>query len=329
MKNVLVTGGRGFIGTHLVDQLLSNPKVENVYDIDKMTYAANLIFPLSRKYHFYNIDICDEEKIYEFFKINNHIDTVFHLAAESHVDNSISGPKPFLDTNIFGTHVLLDSVRKLTPSVKFVFISTDEVFGDLPLGEGEFSEEDPFKPSSPYSASKASATHLVESYGRTYGIKHVVTFSCNNFGPRQHKEKLIPKVILNILNDIPIPVYGEGKNERDWIYVGDNAKALMFLGEFGESGERYNISAGEIFSNLDLVEFIKNLMLYAYGKDGVVKLVTDRLGHDLRYALNADKLREKFSYQINYNFQEKLLQTIHFYVEIHKRLNKSFNATKL
>lgn len=303
MENVIVTGGAGFIGSNLC-RILTD-QVEELIVIDKLTYAGDssrlddiegklLVQDINEPI----IDILDEYGI----------DTVFHLAAETHVDNSIRNPDEFVKTNVNGTLNLICDVVNYNPKIRFVNISTDEVFGDLDYLDDPFTEESPYKPSSPYSASKAGADFLVKSYVRTFGLNAITTNCSNNYGPNQHEEKLIPKVIQNISNGEPIPVYGSGENIRDWIYVDDHCEALIHLAKNGKEGESYNIGADEEWCNLSIIHEIAGIM----GKNPEIEFVEDRKGHDFRYAINSAKVKET-GWEPKMDFREGLEKTIEFY----------------
>lgn len=318
MKTILVTGGAGFIGSHFVDLVICETDYKVVV-LDKLTYAGKLdnmaSFVDLDRVQFIKGDICDHnlvDSIFDKFKI----DYVVNFAAESHVDNSINESAVFIKTNIIGTHVLLDCAKKswinhgvINKSAKFIQISTDEVYGMLGV-DGNFFETDCLMPSSPYSASKASADLLCLSYYNTYKFPVLITRSSNNYGPRQDYEKLIPKTIMNSLHGIPVPIYGKGENVRDWIYVNDNCRAIFDLIEFGDNGEVYNIGGGNELSNLDLVEFIqKEIGL----PERNLIFVKDRLGHDFRYAINDDKINSVIKEYRKMDFINGIRLTIEFF----------------
>jgi len=305
MKNVIVTGGAGFIGSCLVRMLCD--KGVNVYVVDSLTYASEL-GNVDKRAVFYLADIRKPDCIKSYFKYKSDakIDTLFHLAAETHVDNSIYNPSLFTETNVNGTVNLLNQC--LNKGIRFIHVSTDEVYGDLKMGQDPFMENTPFNPSSPYSASKAASDHFVKAYHRTYGMDNIITHCSNNFGPRQNFEKLIPKVISRIIQNIPIPVYGNGSNVRDWIFVEDHCEALIYLSEHGKSGETYNIGANNELSNLELIDRIGKVI----GKTYDIAFVEDRQGHDLRYAINTLKM-EILGWKARSNFEEALKKTVEFY----------------
>jgi dTDP-glucose 4,6-dehydratase len=290
---ILVTGGAGFIGSNFVKIMLAK-YVENVINLDALTYAANKDnLPHSHKHLFFKTDITKYDQVVNFVKLNPRV--LVHFAAESHVDNSISNPRIFVDTNIVGTFNLLEAVRKYSPDTLFVHVSTDEVYGSLGLEDPAFTEDHPYRPNSPYSASKAASDLLVRSYYETFGINTIITNCSNNYGPKQHKEKLIPKVIECAIMDKPIPLYGDGMNIRDWIHVIDHCEAIDFLIKTGKAGQTYNIGANNEISNRDIVHRICQIFDNVAPKNNkshceLITFVTDRPGHDRRYALNTKKL---------------------------------------
>lgn len=327
--NFLVTGGAGFIGSSVIRFLINNTD-NNVLNLDKLTYAGNLSNLASvdndSRYEFINGDICDQKLVSKLF-LDFKPDVVMHLAAESHVDRSIDGPSTFIQTNIVGTYMMLECAYKywkeLPKNNKFRFhhISTDEVYGSLG-SEGLFNEKTPYDPNSPYSASKASSDHLVRAWYRTYKLPILVTNCSNNFGPYQLPEKLIPLTITNALKGNSLPVYGDGKQIRDWIYVEDHTKALYEVITKGQIGETYNIGGGNEQKNLDVVNKICSLMddlcpenlngLKSY-KD-LIKFVTDRPGHDQRYAIDFGKLQKNLEWIPNETFETGLFKTIEWYL---------------
>ncbi len=327
MKKVIVTGGSGFIGTNLVNFLIK--KKYFVINIDKLTYSSNKYdnsIRNSKNYKLYRLDINNKSKITQIIKINKP-KAIFNLAAETHVDRSIDGPKKFVQTNINGTFNLLESLRYLKRKkivTKLIHISTDEVYGDI-KNNLRSNENSKYEPSSPYSASKASADHLVKSYCRTYNLDIVISNCCNNYGPYQFPEKLIPKMISNIFNNKSLPIYGKGKNSREWIHVLDHCEALLTLYLKGKSGESYNIGSGKNLRNLDLVKKIikifNNLGL-TIGNKVRIKFVKDRPGHDFRYALNSNKMLTKLKWRPKINFDKGLRNTIKWYAENNKFLIK-------
>lgn len=313
---VLVTGGAGFIGANFIFYWLKAHPGDRVVCVDKLTYAGNLSTlsaALERpEFRFVRADICDRETMDWLFG-EARPDAVVNFAAESHVDRSIEDPEVFLRTNVMGTAVLLDACRKYgTP--RFHQVSTDEVYGDLPLDRPDlrFTEKTPLRASSPYSASKASADLLTLSYCRTYGLPATVSRCSNNYGPWQFPEKLIPLMIANALQDKPLPVYGTGKNVRDWLYVEDHCKAIGLILQKGSPGEVYNIGGNHEMENIALVRRICQEL----GKpESLIAYVTDRKGHDLRYAIDADKLRQELGWQPETGFDEGIRQTIRWYLE--------------
>jgi dTDP-glucose 4,6-dehydratase len=304
---ILVTGGAGFIGSNFVHYMLQRYPKDQIVVLDALTYAGNLnnLKTAMKKIEFIKGDICDRKLV---GKVTKEVDVVINFAAESHVDRSIAEPEPFLTTNVLGTQVLLEAARRFDHE-KFVQISTDEVYGSV--AEGSFKEWDLLRPSSPYATSKAAADMLAHSYFVTYGLPVLITRSTNNFGPYQHPEKLIPKLIVNAMSDKPLPIYGAGKNVRDWLYVIDNCEAIDLVLRKGKSGEIYNVGAGNEKMNLELA----NLILKELGKPkSLIKFVNDRPGHDLRYSLNCDKIR-KLGWRANTSFEGEIRRTIKWYKE--------------
>ena len=321
---MIVTGGSGFIGSNLVNFLIQ--KKYFVINIDKLTYSSNRYDEKKRNkkfYKHYRIDIKNKKKLLEIIKKNSP-KAIFNLAAETHVDRSIDKPKAFIDTNINGTFNLLEAIRHLkkrNKDCKLIHISTDEVYGDI---KGNLRSDENFKyePSSPYSASKASADHLVKSYIRTYKLNAVISNCCNNYGPYQFPEKLIPKMISNIFNNKNLPIYAKGKNSREWIHVRDHCNALYLLFKNGKSGESYNVGSGKNLRNIDLVKKLIKICKSSnikIGKKTVIKFVKDRPGHDFRYALNSKKIFNKLKWKPRINFEKGLKETINWYYN-----NKSF-----
>lgn len=312
---ILVTGGAGFIGSNFVRMALDKYS-ENIINLDALTYAANKNnLPYNHKHLFFKADITNYEQVVSYVRLKPRV--IVHFAAESHVDNSIEGPRIFVDTNVVGTFNLLEAVRKYSQDTVFIHISTDEVFGSLGLEDPPFTENTPYKPNSPYSASKAASDHLVRSYHETYGINTIITNCSNNYGPRQHKEKLIPKVIERALLNQPIPIYGDGMNHRDWIHVDDHCKAIDFLIDKGQPGETYNIGTMCEVANIDLVTHIcQRLDLFVPQENKYetnITFVKDRLGHDLRYAIDNSKL-VGLGWKPTVQFNEGLDETIKFYI---------------
>ncbi len=331
-KSILITGGAGFIGSNFVPYFVEKYPDCHVINLDKLTYAGNLNNLKScegfSNYTFVQGDICDSDFIKSLFEKYD-IQGVIHFAAESHVDNSISGPKAFIDTNIMGTFVLLDVARNHWmekpnqykqgyEGCRFHHISTDEVYGTLGA-TGLFEETTPYAPNSPYSASKASSDFLVRAYHHTYGLD-VTTSNCsNNYGPKQHEEKLIPKIISNCLNGLPIPIYGKGDNIRDWLYVLDHCKAIDLVYHTGKSGETYNVGGRNERTNMQIVNTIcaildKKRPLEKGSYADLITFVQDRAGHDKRYAIDATKLETELSWKADENFETGILKTIEWYL---------------
>lgn len=313
---ILVTGGAGFIGANFIHYLFEKHPDYRVVCIDKLTYAGNLknlegVLGRSN-FRFVKGDICDRELVERIFE-EEKPDIVVNFAAESHVDRSIESPDVFLKTNVLGTQVLLDASRKY-PVKRFHQISTDEVYGDLPLDRRDlkFTEESPLRPSSPYSASKASADLLVLAYHRTYGLPVTISRCSNNYGPYQFPEKLIPLMIINALNEKPLPVYGDGKNVRDWIHVKDHCEAIDIILHHGKEGEVYNIGGNNEREN---IEVVKMILKELRKPESLIRFVKDRPGHDKRYALDTFKMEREFGWKPKINFEEGLKDTIKWYIE--------------
>ena len=323
MKKVIVTGGAGFIGSNLVKYLLK--KKYFVINIDKLSYSANPYnlknLNKNKNYVFYKVDINNKKKI---IKILNKYkpDGIFNLAAETHVDRSIDNPKNFILSNILGTYNLLEAILNYKKKIKLVHVSTDEVYGDLTNGRSD--ENHPYNPSSPYSSSKASADHLIKSYVRTYKINAVISNCCNNYGSNQFPEKLIPKLIFNIINNKPLPIYAKGKNSREWMHVVDHCEALLLIYLNGKSGESYNIGSGKNLMNKDIASKLINIAKKKYlkiGKKVKIKFVKDRPGHDFRYALNSKKIFNKLKWKSKISLDSGLLQTFNWYLHNKKFFN--------
>ena len=327
MKKIIVTGGLGFIGSNLIDLLIK--KKFFVINIDKISYSSNFYntkeFKSSKKYKFIKCNIGEIKFKKILFKYKPAC--VFNLAAETHVDRSIDNPENFIQSNIVGVYNLLESFKQYSKKFKskLIHVSTDEVYGDIT--KGRTSETYPYKPSSPYAASKASSDHLVSSYIRTYNIPAIITNCSNNYGPKQHPEKLIPKLIYNILNNKALPIYGKGTNSREWIYVKDHCEALIKIFEKGKIGNFYNIGSNKNLSN---IEVCRNLLNYSkkiigLGSKVKIKYVKDRPGHDTRYALNSNKLRKQLNWKPQTNFKQGIKLTINWYnqnKEYYKSLKK-------
>ncbi len=328
LNNILVTGGAGFIGSNFIHYVFKNTSLGGeIVNVDKLTYAGNLENLIEignnygeKRYFFEKADICDFNTIKKIFEKYD-IDTVVNFAAESHVDRSIFGPKDFVQTNIIGTFTLLEVARenwKDMEDVIFHHISTDEVYGSVEEG-GYFYEDTAYKPNSPYSASKASSDHLVRAYHKTYSLPVTISNCSNNYGPYQFPEKLIPLMILNILEEKNLPVYGDGKNVRDWLYVEDHCSAIWKILNQGKIGETYNIGGGNEWENIRLVHFLSEKIGQLYGKDKdyykkLITFVKDRPGHDRRYAINCDKIKQELGWKQKVNIEEGLEMTIKWYM---------------
>ena len=317
MKKMLITGGAGFIGSNFIHYILSKYNDYQVINLDKLTYAANLDnlkdIEDNKNYRFIHGDIADQEFIFKLFE-NEKFDIVINFAAESHVDNSILNPQIFTITNILGTQVLLYACRKYNIK-RFHQVSTDEVYGELPLDDNSilFTEKTPLNPSSPYSASKASADMLVKSYYRTYSLPITISRCSNNYGPYQHLEKLIPLMISKAINNDNLPVYGNGLNVRDWLHVYDHCTAIDLIIHEGKIGEIYNIGGNNEKSNIDVVKII----LKELGKsEKLIKYVNDRPGHDLRYAIDSTKIKTTLNWKPVYSFEKGILDTIKWYTKM-------------
>lgn len=330
---ILVTGGAGFIGSAVIRHIINNTN-DSITNVDKLTYAGNLesLFEIENHelYAFEKVDICDRAELDRVFS-EHKPDAVMHLAAESHVDRSIDGPSAFIETNIVGTYTLLEATRAYWNTLdddnkaefRFHHISTDEVYGDLEGPEDLFTEETSYAPSSPYSASKASSDHLVRAWKRTYGLPTVITNCSNNYGPYHFPEKLIPLVILNALAGKALPVYGNGQQIRDWLFVEDHARALYKVVTEGEAGETYNIGGHNEKSNIDVVKTICELLeeLVPVKPEGIVKYqdlityVTDRPGHDVRYAIDASKIERELNWKPEETFESGIRKTVEWYLD--------------
>ena len=331
MKRFIVTGGYGFIGSNLIKLLLK--KNFKVFNIDKLSYSAqryNLRGIKSKNYFFKKVDINNKKEIIKILrKYKPH--GIFNLAADTHVDRSINDSSNFIKNNILGVYNLLEAIKNYKKKIRLIHVSTDEVYGDI-LGSKRSSENFPYTPSSPYSASKASSDHLVNAYVRTHKIDAVISNCSNNYGPRQFPEKLIPKMIYNILNNKPLPIYSKGKNLREWIYVNDHCDALIKLFFKGRSGEKYNIGSGINCSNIFLVKKILKSFTerkIKIGKKVKIIFVKDRPGHDFRYALNSNKIKKKLKWKPKINLNQGISRTVDWYIKnqkYFKKLNeKNFN----
>ncbi|MDD3376348.1 MAG: dTDP-glucose 4,6-dehydratase [Candidatus Riflebacteria bacterium] len=323
---IIVTGGAGFIGSAVIRHLIKNTD-HSVINLDKLTYAGNLEslkeVSGSDRYVFEQADICDRQIIEAVFD-KHKPDAIMHLAAESHVDRSIDGPAAFIHTNLVGTYTLLDVARfyaKEHPNFRFHHISTDEVYGDLDLDDSMFTEETPYDPSSPYSASKAGSDHLVRAWHRTFGLKTVITNCSNNYGPYHFPEKLIPLVILNALEGKSLPIYGKGDQIRDWLYVEDHARALCTVCLNGKPGHTYNIGGHNEKMNIEVVQTICEILDELVPKSGnkkykeQIEFVADRPGHDLRYAIDASKIERELGWKPEETFETGLRKTVQWYLE--------------
>ena len=329
----LVTGGAGFIGSAVIRHIIHNTG-DSLVNVDKLTYAGNLesLLPVSdnERYSFEKVDICDRLELDRIFS-EFQPDIVMHLAAESHVDRSIDGPAAFIETNIVGTYTLLESARQYWQGLKaeskskfrFHHVSTDEVYGDLDGPEELFTETTAYAPSSPYSASKASSDHLVRAWLRTYGMPVIVTNCSNNYGPYHFPEKLIPLMILNALEGKPLPVYGDGRQIRDWLYVEDHARALYLAATEGEVGETYNIGGHNEMANIDVVNTLCNLLeelvpnkpADVNNYHDLITYVADRPGHDVRYAIDAGKIDRELGWKPQESFESGIRKTVEWYLD--------------
>ncbi len=310
MSKILVTGGLGFIGSNFIRYILEKYSDVEIINLDAMKYGSNpknlKEYEKDDRYTFIKGDISDYDLMK---KIVKDVDILVNFAAETHVDRSISNPHSFLKSNVIGVFTILEAIRKYNPNIRFIQISTDEVYGDIL--KGSFKEEDRLKPSSPYSASKAAADMFVLAYVRTYNIDAIITRCTNNYGPYQFPEKLIPKTIIRASMNLKVPVYGTGRNIRDWIYVLDHCEAIDLIIKKGEKGEIYNISSNEEKTNLEVVKTILRLM----NKDeSLIEFVEDRPGHDLRYSLDSTKIRKELGWKPKYSFEDGIKMTINWYL---------------
>ncbi len=333
---ILVTGGAGFIGSAVVRHILQNTQ-DSVINLDKLTYAGNLEnlrdIDSSDRYAFEQVDICNRSELERVFA-EHQPDAVMHLAAESHVDRSIDGPADFIETNVVGTLTLLEVARSYWQAMdesrkqtfRFHHISTDEVYGDLPHPDEDpqamqslFTETTPYAPSSPYSASKASSDHLVRAWRRTYGLPTIITNCSNNYGPYHFPEKLVPHIILNALHDKPLPIYGKGDQIRDWLYVEDHARALYKVVTEGKVGETYNIGGNNEKKNIDVVhtlcDILQELVPQEKNYKDLITYVSDRPGHDRRYAIDASKIEQELGWKPEENLESGMRKTVQWYLD--------------
>ena len=328
MKKVIVTGGSGFIGSNLIKYLLK--KNFYVINIDKLSYSSNLYntkeISKNKKYKFFKIDLNNKKKIIKILNKYKPV-CIFNLAAETHVDRSIDNPKSFITSNFLGVYNLLESImsfKKKNKNFKLIHVSTDEVYGDIIQGRSD--EKFPYNPSSPYSATKGSADHLIKAYVRTYKIPAIISSCCNNYGPNQFPEKFIPKLIYNVLNNKPLPIYGKGMNSREWIHVNDHCEALLLLFLKGKLGEKYNIGTGQNYRNIDIAKKILKIAKKNFSgklnKKIKIKFVKDRPGHDYRYALNSKKILKELKWKPKISFNSGLSKTFKWY-----RDNSYFSST--
>ena len=326
VKNILITGGAGFIGSHVVRYFVNKYTNYKIINLDLLTYAGNLLnlkdVEDMPNYSFVKGDICDFEAMQSVF-MNHDISGVIHLAAESHVDRSITDPFSFAKTNIMGTLNLLQAAREHWKgdfsNKLFYHVSTDEVYGELEFNDAPFTEKTSYDPHSPYSASKASSDHFVRAYRDTYGMPVVISNCSNNYGPYQFPEKLIPLFINNIRNNKPLPVYGKGENIRDWLYVEDHARAIDIIFHKGSKGETYNIGGFNEWKNIDLIHLLVKISDKLLGRaegtsEKLITYVTDRAGHDLRYAIDAYKIKNELGWEPSLKFEEGLEKTVHWYL---------------
>ena len=325
MKNILITGGAGFIGSHVVKRFVNKYPNYNIYNVDNLTYAGNLsnlkVLEDKKNYFFFKIDIKNHNEILKLF-VDKKITDVIHLAAESHVDKSIENSFEFAETNVLGTLSLLEA-SKISWDLSsknniFYHISTDEVYGSLGL-EGSFNEYSKYDPNSPYSASKASSDHFVRAYHKTYGLPILISNCSNNYGPNQHPEKMIPNIINSLLKQIKIPIYGDGKNIRDWLYVDDHCDAIELIFNNGNCGETYNIGGNYEISNIDLANIIikifDEIRLDNSGTSNkLIEFVSDRPGHDFRYAIDFSKIKKELGWTPKTNFDKGIRETINWYI---------------
>ena len=350
-KKILITGGAGFIGSAVIRNIIANTG-HSIINIDKLTYAGNLeslvLVENHSRYKFEQVDICDSKEIQRVFD-KWQPDIVMHLAAESHVDRSIDGPAEFVQTNIVGTYLLLEGARNYWSNLvsdkkddfRFHHVSTDEVYGDLVDTDNLFTEKTSYAPSSPYSATKASSDHLVRAWNRTFKLPTIITNCSNNYGPYQFPEKLIPLIILNALEGKDLPIYGNGRQIRDWLYVDDHARALLMVALTGKVGETYNIGGHNEIENIDVVKMVCRILddLMPSKINGIAKYeqliiyVSDRAGHDLRYAIDATKISDELNWRPDETFATGIKKTVEWYLDnkiwCHNVLDGSYQGERL
>jgi dTDP-glucose 4,6-dehydratase len=332
MKKLLVTGGAGFIGSNFVRYVLRTWPEVFIVNLDLLTYAGSLEnlkdLPFPDRYEFVKGDICDQKMVEEILR-SREIESIVHFAAETHVDRSIIGPAAFVQTNVLGTFSLLEAARKVwmnekktdASSFRFHHISTDEVFGSLTLDEPAFEETTPYSPNSPYAASKASSDHLVRAYSHTYGLPITLTNCSNNYGPYQFPEKLMPLMILNALEGRSLPIYGDGRQVRDWLYVEDHCEAIWQVLEHGRLGESYNVGGDSQSTNLEIIDSICDILdelkpgAPSQSYAGLKTFVADRPGHDRRYAMNINKIGQELGWKPKYSLRDGLLRTVRWYLD--------------
>jgi len=326
VKKIIVTGGLGFIGSNLIGILIKQKY--NVLNLDKVSYASNFYnvkeFDNSKNYKFYKCNLIEKKKLKRI--INDYKpDVIFNLAAETHVDRSIDNANDFIDSNILGVYNLLEIFKEYSEKKKskLIHISTDEVYGDILKGRS--NENYPYKPSSPYAASKASSDHLVYSYYRTYNLPVIITNCSNNYGPRQHPEKLIPKLIYNLIMKKNLPIYGDGNNSREWIYVDDHCEALISIWKKGKTGESYNIGSNINIKNIDIAKTLIKISKSRINLNSKIVFIKDRPGHDIRYALDSKKIRNEIKWKSKINFKTGIQKTLKWYLE---NLNYYKNLSK-
>ena len=330
-QRLLVTGGAGFIGSNFIRYVQNTAPSSKIYNLDRLTYAGSLqnlhILPHSENHTFIEGDICDQDLVEDLLR-EHKIDTIVHFAAESHVDRSLEGPDAFIQTNIVGTFSLLEAARKVwlgekrqdLIGVRFHHISTDEVYGSLGSDDPAFEETTPYAPNSPYAASKASSDHLVRSYAHSFGLPITISNCSNNYGPYQFPEKLIPLMILNALTGKPLPIYGDGMQIRDWLYVEDHCDAIWTILQKGKPGESYNIGGGNQPPNIEIVKTVcgildeEGISVEFSPHDQLIQYVKDRPGHDRRYAMNINKIHHELGWQPTYDLASGLKKTVKWYI---------------